>query len=136
MNHRFLLSVMFVSSFLFSAAQYASKTYAVTGNSNGDYSWRNIRQVDISSGKLVKDIYVNNNAARFLDAVSGKELNSAETEKISSGDFVAASAFDVRTNKLFYSTLRTGQLRWIDLSDKSNQLNVYSQSKQFVTSAN
>jgi len=135
MNQRFLLSTMFASISLFSTAQYASQTYAITGNSNGDFSWRNIRQVDISSGKVVKDVFISGSSARLLDGTSGKQLSSAEAENISSNDYVAASAFDVRSNKLFYSTLHTGQLRWVDLSNKSGQLSIYARPQQFVSSA-
>jgi Secretion system C-terminal sorting domain len=71
----------------------------------------------------------------FIDGASNSELTTAAVTQLSANDFVAASAFDVRTNKLFYATMHTGQLRWIDLSNQSGQLNVYIQQQQFVSSS-
>jgi len=136
MNYRFLLSVLFISFSLFATAQYGAQTYAITGSSTGDFSWRNIRQIDISSGRVIKDIFVPGSSAKLLDGISGKQLSSAEIENVSANDFVAASAFDVRTNKLFYATMHTGQLRWIDLGNTATQLSIYTKPQQFVTNSN
>ncbi|UAY53488.1 T9SS type A sorting domain-containing protein [Ferruginibacter albus] len=100
MNCRFLLSTLLVSSSLFSFAQYGAKTFAITGNTNGDFNWKNIRQVDIATGKVIKDVF-------STAAIGGVP------------DYVAASAYDAGSNKIFYSTLHSGQLGWFDL-DKGN----------------
>jgi hypothetical protein len=136
MNQKFLLSAMFISASLFATAQYGAKTFAITGGTTGDFSWKNIRQIDITTGKLVKDIYLTGSSAKFLDGTTNQQLSSADVETISSNDYVAASAFDVRTNRLFYSTMHTGQLRWIDLNDNSSQLTIHALQQQFVTTAN
>ena len=115
MNYKFLLTTFLASSCFFANAQYGAKTYAITGSSTGDYAWKNIRQVDITTGKISGDILTN-------------------AEASSPGDYVAAAAFDVRTNKLFYATMHTGELRWIDLGNTSGQINVNEQ-RQFISSA-
>jgi hypothetical protein len=135
MNRKILLTTVLASASFFATAQYAAKTFAITGGTGGDYSWQNIRQIDITTGKLVKDIFVTGSSAKFLDGSTNQELNAVDVKTLSPGNYVAASAFDVRTNKLFYSTMHTGQLRWIDLNDNSAQLNIYTKEQQFVSSA-
>jgi len=134
MKYRFLLSTLFISSSFFANAQYGGKTYAITGGATGDYSWKNIRQVDIDSGKVTNDILVNGSNVNFIDGASNTELIPAAVAQISANDFVAAAAFDVQTNQLFYATMHTGQLRWINLNNQSGQLNVYTLQQQFVSS--
>jgi hypothetical protein len=136
MNRKIILSAMFVSASFFATAQYAAKTYAITGGAGGDYSWRNIRQIDITTGKTIKDIFVTGSTAKFVDGVSNQELSSADVEKISSNDYVAASAFDVQSNKLFYSTMNSGQLRWIHMNDNAGQLHIYTMQQQFTATTN
>lgn len=136
MNYKILLSALLTGSFFSANAQYAAQTYAITSNGNADYLWKNIRQVNLSSGRITKDILINRSGAKFLDGSSKQELSSADAEKISSNDFIAASAFDVKTNTLFYSTMHTGQLRWINLSDKSGNLHVFTKQQQFATLPN
>lgn len=136
MNYRILLSALFAVPFFSANAQYAAKTYAITSNGNADYFWKNIRQVNLNTGLVTKDILVNGSSSKFLDGTSKQELSSADAEKISSNDFVAASAYDVRTNTLFYSTMHTGQLRWINLGDKSASRQIFAKQQQFATLPN
>ena len=110
MNCKFLLSTILVSSSFFANAQYGGQTYAITGGT-GDYIWNNIRQVNIATGKVTNTIISN-----------GQEQ--------SPGDLIAAAAFDVQSNKLFYATMHTGQLRWVDMNTKT----VSIEQQEFVSS--
>ncbi|HMG82176.1 MAG TPA: T9SS type A sorting domain-containing protein [Ferruginibacter sp.] len=92
-----LLSTFTVISF-FAKAQ--DQTYAITGSNTHDSLWKNIHSVDATTGKLIRDIPV-----------------------IGSNDMVAAAAFDKKHNKLFFCTLKTGELKWINLGDKTVELN-------------
>jgi hypothetical protein len=122
----------FLSTFLFSSflvnAQNASVTYAITGNGDGDFHWKNIQQVDLSTGKLVKNIFVSGTNARILDGVSKIQLGV--TDNTVPDDLIAASAFDKQHNKLFYATIRAGQLRWIDFNNNPANLNIYYYREQ------
>jgi hypothetical protein len=135
MKYRFLLSTLFISSSFFANAQYGGKTYAITGSATGDYAWKNIRQLDIATGKITNDVLVNGSNVNFIDGTSNAELTPAAVAQLSANDLVAAAAFDVQTNQLFYATMHTGQLRWINLNNQSGQLNVYTLQQQFVSSS-
>ena len=126
MNFKILLSTTFIASSFFALAQDA-KTYAITGDGNGDYRWMNIRQVDISSGKIIKEVYQSNKTSFImLDAATKTQvmnpLNGIYKFKDPSptATMVAAAAYDKKHNKLFFTPMRIGELRWIDLSAKDD----------------
>ena len=124
MNRKLLLSSSFIIAGLVSAAQDANRTYAITGDGNGDFLWMNIRQVDIGSGKVTQDIYQRNKTAFVLaDADSKTPLaNFAQP----TATMVAAAAYDKNHDKLFFTPMRIGELRWLDLNAKGDQKKFYS----------
>ena len=139
MNIKLLLSSTFIATSLISAAQDAGKTYAITGNGNGDFMWMNIRQIDIASGKVIQDIY-NKNVTSFvmLDADTKKPVeNTVATGlgspnmnysfgKLPTASMVAALAYDKNHEKLFFTPMRIGELRWLDLAAKGDVPKFYS----------
>jgi hypothetical protein len=145
MNVKFLLSTSFIVSSLTSLAQ-DGKTYAITGNGAGDFAWSNIRQLDITSGKVTKDIYQNNKTAYvLLDAATKapvqtlnfKYTNSGTTNTIQMKDeptvtMVAAAAFDKRHDKLFFTPMRLGELRWLDVSAGGDAPKFYTDKVQLL----
>ncbi|MFM6925498.1 MAG: T9SS type A sorting domain-containing protein [Ferruginibacter sp.] len=124
MNIKLLLSTTFIATTLAVSAQDANKTFAITGDGNHDFLWMNIRQVDIGTGKTVQDIYQRDKSAFVLaDADSKAPLASYRrpTETM-----VAAAAYDKNQNKLFFTPMRVGELRWLDLNAKGDQQKYYS----------
>ena len=127
MNNKFLLSSALVLSGLFTQAQQNKVTYAITGDGNNDFVWMNIRQVDLSTGQVTKTLFERSHSAFTLTDVMTKRVttqNSFSTENIynstdyPTGTFVAAAAFDKRSNKLFFTPMRRGELRWMDLGSE------------------
>jgi lipocalin len=143
MNFKILLSATFIVSSFAALAQDAGKTYAITGNGNGDFSWTNIRQVDIASGKVIQDVYQKDKTAFILmDAATKKQVinpangivafkNPAPTETM-----VAAAAFDKQHNKLFFTPMRIGELRWVDLSARGTDQKFYTEKTTLLNTLN
>jgi len=124
MNIKLLLSTTLIASSFVSLAQEADKTYAITGDGNGDFMWMNIRQVDLSSGKVIQDVYKRDKTAFvMMDADSKNKSLSAQrpTETL-----VAAAAYDKNQHKLFFTPMRIGELRWLDLSAKGDAQKFYT----------
>jgi len=93
-----------------------SNAFAITGASKGDVSWVAVRQIDLSTGSVVKDIYSLKDKPATLDALSGARTTAtAPTET-----FVAATAYDSRTNRLFYTPMHSNELRYFDLNKGKN----------------
>ena len=124
MNIKLLLSTTFIAATLAVSAQDANKTFAITGDGNHDFMWMNIRQVDITSGKIVQDVYQRDKSAFVMaDADSKTQMaaNRRPTETM-----VAAAAYDKNQNKLFFTPMRVGELRWLDLNAKGDAQKYYS----------
>ncbi len=124
MNIKLLLSTTFIAASFIASAQDANKTFAITGDGNRDFLWMNIRQVDITSGKIVQDIYQREKTAFvMLDADSRK---TSATLQRPTETMVAAAAYDKNQNKLFFTPMRVGELRWLDLNAKGDAQKYYT----------
>ena len=135
MNNKFLLSTALISSVLFTNAQQNRMTYAITGDGNRDFVWMNIRQVDLTTGRVTKNIFERSKTDYTLTDITSKSTSSAKqmnsdnifsTAQYPTGTFVAAAAYDKRTNKLFFTPMRKGELRWLDLSNASETATFYT----------
>lgn len=139
MNIKFLLSSTLIATSFTVMAQDAGKTYAVTGDGNGDFMWMNIRQIDISTGKVVRDVYQKNKTAFvMLDADSKMPVEAGQVTStvnpnmsfsfgnLPTASMVAALAYDKNHDKLFFAPMRIGELRWLDLSAGTAEQKYYS----------
>ena len=124
MNIKLLLSTTFIATTLAVSAQDANKTFAITGDGNHDFMWMNIRQVDIGTGKTVQDIYQRDKSAFVLADADSKTAMPAYRKPTET--MVAAAAYDKNQNKLFFTPMRVGELRWLDLNAKGDAQKYYS----------
>ena len=133
-----LLLLFFTSTFFTAICQDNNVAYAITGQANANFNWTDIRMINMSSGKEVATLFENGKTKfTFLDAATRKpiqwninyqtsgslnanlpgpvanviqNLNNSPTGLMS-----AAAAYDKRHDKLFFASMRTGQLSWLDL---------------------
>jgi hypothetical protein len=124
MNIKFLLSTTFIATTLAVSAQDANKTFAITGDGNHDFMWMNIRQVDIGSGKVVQSLYQRDKTAFVMAEADSK--SAMPTYRTPTETMVAAAAYDKNQNKLFFTPMRVGELRWLDLNAKGDAQKYYS----------
>ncbi len=124
MNIKLLLTTTFIAASFFSTAQDAQRTFAITGDGNQDFMWMNIRQVDINSGKIVKDIYQRDKTAYVMMDADSKQQDMSGQRPTES--LVAAAAYDKNQNKLFFTPMRIGELRWLDLNAKGTEQKYYT----------
>ena len=150
MHYKILLSTTLVAS-AFTAMAQDTKTFAITGDGNGGFAWMNIRQVDITTGKVQQEIYQRDKTAFImLDAATKKPLilpvaNLAATSNINpylqvdnnpTATMVAAAAYDKKHNKLFFTPMRIGELRWVDLNAKGDAPKFYTEKNQLLNTLN
>ncbi len=124
MNIKLLLSTTLIATSFSAMAQDAGKTFAITGDGNQDFMWMNIRQVDITSGKIVKDVYQREKTAFVMMDADNKTQALAGQRPTET--MVAAAAYDKNQNKLFFTPMRVGELRWLDLNAKGDAQKYYS----------
>jgi ribosomal protein S8E len=126
MNFKLLLSTSFIALSLASTAQDAGKTFAITGDINGSFNWRNIRQVDLNSGKTTGTVLDAVAATKWQMNYPEAAKGATQTAKFPTETMVAAAAYDKKHNKLFFAPMKVADLRWIDLSAKGDATQFYS----------
>jgi hypothetical protein len=112
-------------AFLATGAVFAqnAKTYAITSVTGNDYYWGNIREIDLATGKVVKTLFESDKTQyESVDAVSKASINSSKALPANGVDKpfgfgVAASAFDRKHNRLYFSPMHKAEIRYIDLDD-------------------
>jgi len=145
MNNKFILTCTLIAFSFSVSAQQASKTFSITGNGNNDFIWMNIRQVDLSTGQVIKTIFdrntpvfsiidVNTKKTITQDAFINKDILTAPDYPTNT--FVAAAAYDKRSNRLFFTPMKIGELRWIDLNVKNTAPQFYVLQSDILKSGN
>ncbi len=129
MNFKILLTTGLLASAFTIYAQDANKGFAITGDGHNDYMWMNIRQIDLGTGQVTKSIFDRNKTNyNITDVAINKTLNQAtvndgtaySASQYPTASFVAAAAYDRRSEKLFFVPMRIGQLRWMDANVKND----------------
>lgn len=126
MNCKLLLSFSFIALNFAASAQDAGRTFAITGDLNGSFNWRNIRQVDLSTGKTTKTVLDAVAATKWQMNYPEAAKGLAQPNKYPTETMVAAAAYDKKHDKLFFAPMRVADLRWIDLSAKGDATQFYS----------
>ncbi|MBS1928997.1 MAG: T9SS type A sorting domain-containing protein [Chitinophagaceae bacterium] len=141
MNIKILLTSGFLVASLASSAQ-SDKAYAITGSGVNDFKWMNIREVDLGTGQVVNTVFERSiTPYQMTDVATKKTVDQTATANVfgsrdyPTATFVAAAAFDKRTNKLFFTPMRMGELRWLDLNEGQKTPRFYTLCSDMLRSA-
>lgn len=129
MKKQILLNVA-VAAALFSTNVEAqsNRAFAITGQTLGSYHWNTIREIDLSTGEVIRTVYDPQNSVQPYDALTKGAINLTAFEKSSlkgqpTATGVAAASFDARHNRLYFTNMRGDELRYFDMG--SNEAKVY-----------
>ncbi len=134
MNFKVLLTTASLAATMAGTAQ-KNTGYAITGDGNKDFIWMNIRQVDLTTGQVTKTLFersksnfelVDVNTKKVVNQTATANGNIFSTTDYPTSTFVAAAALDARGNKLFFTPMRMGELRWLDLDIKNETPKFYT----------
>jgi hypothetical protein len=135
MNFKTLLTTTFLAASITAGAQNTNKGFAITGDGNKDFMWMNIREIDLGTGQIKGNIFersktnfslTNTESKKVTDQTAITDGNVFGSELYPTSSFVAAAAFDKRSNKLFFTPMRRGELRWADMNVKNNTPSFYT----------
>lgn len=129
-----ILPSLAIAALLISSSSNAQKNtaFAVTGATKGNFTWNVIREIDLSTGEVLRTVY---------DPAVNKTINyklAAGTEKgnlslhSATGSGVAAAAFDAVHNRLYFTNMRTNELMYFDFNSKDGNV-VIDNSPAFNT---
>jgi hypothetical protein len=158
MKIKILLSTITLLYSYCAGAQADNKAFAITGNGNGDFQWMNIRQIDLTTGSVINNIYeygktkfsftdaitnqnvaskqVSNEAVNKLNKELAGKVSSIQILPIPTQTMVAAAAYDKRNNKLFFTPMSINELRWLDLSSGTANPKFYSLQTSLLNKVN
>jgi hypothetical protein len=120
-----------------SAQEPSNNAYAITSESIGSSVWTEVKQIDLTTGQVTKNVYENSRANYTLyDARSLKQITISKNDSTSDvndlrpfAGYSAACAFDKKKNRLYYAPLFINQLRYIDLSTNTPSVYVFKDEK-------
>lgn len=157
MKRKTLLSVIFSAFFLCGFSQNNNQAFAITGQANGNFNWTDIRGIEMSSGNAKTVLFENGKTKfSFTDAETQKavdkipviipvsvnqqlkgSISNVSINVLSPTSLMcAAIAYDKRHEKLFFASMHTGNLMWMDLRSRSEVPSFYIIQKPLVADHN
>jgi type IX secretion system substrate protein len=157
MKLKLLLCFFFASIFTKSFSQ-DKLAYAITGQAGNNFNWTDIRIIDMASGKTNTTLFENGKTKfSFVDAETNQTVSQFSLEGnpaiVKQGSITAtsnkiiiknpsptalmsaAAAYDKRHNKLFFASMHTGQLMWLDLRNNNGTPSFYTNEKSLISNA-
>ena len=131
-----LLPALALAALLFSSNTNAqsNRAFAVTSETKGTFNWNVVREIDLSTGEVVKTYYDQSLNKNFeIENTSGSKILPAANRTFNynlmpMGQGVAAAAYDAKHNRLYYTTMRGTDLRYFDLNNSSGKV-IYNQNQ-------
>src|SRR6476659_4423803 len=153
MKLKFLLLLFFAIVSLKLFSHQFTRSFAITGQSNGNFNLTDIRILDMVSGNANTTLFENGKTKfSFVDAETRKTVDqftfkgypTAIPKGVEASKAVvlnnpspttlmsAAAAYDKRHDKLFFAAMRTGQLVWLDLRANNGTPSFYTIQKTLI----
>jgi hypothetical protein len=161
MNFKTLLTILFIA-LSFPCFSQGNTAFAITGQSAQNFNWSDIRSIDMSSGNVNSVLFENGKTKfSFTDALTKKpvdqitlvgnpaslKLNTPDNLTVSASQInisnpsptflmSAAVAFDEKHDKLFFASMQTGKLIWMDVKSSTASPTFYTIEQPLVNRSN
>jgi hypothetical protein len=131
-----ILPILFCAPIGFgSVFAQTNKAFAITSEMKGTIQWNAVKELDLSTGNVVRSIYSPSELKNVVfNFFNEKGIVSTDVSSLSipTQNGVAATAFDAKNNRLYFSQMWGNDLRYFDLN--SNELSVViNQDKNYST---
>jgi hypothetical protein len=157
MKQKLLLPILLITSLTQGFSQN-NKAFAITGQVTANFNWSDIRVIDLKSGNLQSTLFENGKTKfSFVDAETKKTVDRfnfkgsftniqqngvAGSSNAAPGNpsptmlMSAAAAYDKRHDKLFFSSMHSGQLMWLDTRLKDGASAFFTVKQPLVANTN
>lgn len=95
-----------------------TKTFAITSEKKGEFTWTAIRELDFSTGEYTKTLFTK--ASQQNQLMRGTAGNVVNDQTFINGRGVAAAAYDKNTNRIYFSEMMGNTLKFVDLATSTN----------------
>ena len=121
---KIILPALLLSTLLVTQAKAQSnKAFAITSESKGSYNWSIVREIDLSTGEVIRTLYnPAENKAIAYETAAGSKLSNNNMQSAATYSGVAAAAFDAKHNRLYFSQMWTNELRYFDLNSNETKV--------------
>lgn len=118
------LPILLLTALLSNNVNAQNKAFAITGEEKGNYHWTAIREIDLSNGNVLRTLYSANSAQKvnYQYLNTANRSNLPQQASIPTANGVAATAYDAKHNRLYFSQMWSNDLRYVDLN--TNELTV------------
>ncbi|MDQ2721179.1 MAG: T9SS type A sorting domain-containing protein [Bacteroidota bacterium] len=150
-----LLLFLFFIAFYFYGFSQDTRAFAITGQANKNFNWTDIRSIDMATGNADAVLFENGKTKfSFTDAETKKTVDQFKLQgnpaTLKLNDFEgssnkillnnpsptalmsAAIAYDKKHDKLFFASMHTGKLIWLDLRAGTETPSFYTIEKPLV----
>jgi hypothetical protein len=111
----------------------SNSAFAITSKTIGAHEWTEVKQIDLTTGEVIRNVFENSNLYEVFDARSMRRI-TVSTKKDSVRENVyhpfaglsAACAYDAKSNRLFYAPMFINQLRYIDLNKSTTSVYLFN----------
>ncbi|MCX6210473.1 MAG: T9SS type A sorting domain-containing protein [Bacteroidetes bacterium] len=110
-----LLPMMAIACGVSTFAQ--TKTFAITSEKKGEFTWTAIRELDFSTGEYTKTLFTKSAQQNLM--MRGTNGNAVNNQSFINGRGVAAAAFDKNTNRLYFSEMYGNTLKFVDIANST-----------------
>jgi len=114
---KLILPIAVLASVIGSASAQSFRIFAITGDNKGNLNWNTVREINATDGAVKTTLY-NPAVTKSLNYQSFANRNATPTVEPAISA-VAATAYDAKNNRLYYTNMRGNTLNYIDLSAKS-----------------
>ena len=158
MKRSLVLSALFFA-FLSKGFSQDNKVFAITGQASKNFNWTDIRVIDMESGNMKTTVFENGKTKfSYVDAETRKSIDESNIKRIPvavqqngasntsnaialnnfspTNQMSAAVAYDKKHDKLFFATMRTGQLVWLDTRQNNGASSFFTVQKTLVNNTN
>ena len=159
MKIKILLSAILLFALSAGYPQGKRVAFAITGQANANFNWTDIRSIQLNTGD-VSDVIYESGVTKFSyqNALSKEKVDriilKGNPYPVNENEFKTASArlevlnptptflksaalaYDALHDKLFFASMHTGSLVWIDLKDLSESKAFYTIDEPLVENSN
>ena len=126
-----LLSTLFINQ----ATAQSNKAFAITAETKGTYNWTAIKEIDLATGDVVRSLFSPSNPKKidylFSSTDNKVDVNMRQLNSPTQNG-VAATAYDSKHNRLYFSQMWGNDLRYLDLNGDAATV-VINEDKSYST---
>ncbi len=117
---KLILPAILLAAISHQAIAQTNRAFAITAQTKGSYNWNSVREIDLASGEVVREVFIapanaNNYQTRAIKTSGGFVISNYDMAQPTAG-MVAATAYDAKNDRLYFTPMFGGtDLRYFDL---------------------